>query len=78
MRRFPILLAIALATSLGSGTRAQIVRPISPYPQCVPSKTVQTPCVCGLTPSTTCPAGNWCSFSPEGAPHCSQRKPLHR
>ena len=73
---YRVVMAMILATpSIASG---QVAAPLSPYPQCQPNKASTTsPCTCGVRPSTICPAGSWCSFTPEGAPICSRRKPLH-
>jgi hypothetical protein len=57
---------------------AQVTAPQSPYPPCRPNKAASAACTCGVRPSTICPAGAWCSFTPEGAPMCSRRQPLHR
>lgn len=57
---------------------AQVAAPQSPYPPCRPNKAGSSTCTCGVRPSAICPAGAWCSFTPEGVPMCSRRQPLHR
>jgi hypothetical protein len=69
-----VAMMLSAAPSVAS---AQVSAPLSPYPQCQPNKASTTsPCTCGVRPAAICPTGSWCSFTPEGAPVCSRRKPL--
>ncbi len=73
--RYALLAALVAAPTAAP---AQVAAPLSPYPQCQPNKaSTSAPCTCGVRPSTVCPSGSWCSFTPEGAPICSRRRPLH-
>jgi hypothetical protein len=69
---------LAAMVAAPTAAPAQVAAPLSPYPQCQPNKaSTSAPCTCGVRPSTVCPSGSWCSFTPEGAPICSRRRPLH-
>ena len=78
MMRSSLAMVAAAILLVATPASAQIAAPLSPYPACRPNKASTSPCICGARPAATCPAGAWCSFTPEGAPLCSRRQPLHR
>ncbi len=78
MARIVFVIAAAAILALPSMAIGQVPAPLSPYPQCQANKAAKSLCACGVKPSATCPAGSWCSFTPEGAPQCTRGRPLHR